>query len=226
MTNDGGASQSEFDPAVGPTSPPRRRWFQFSLATLLCITTFAACLASLWIMYRDLRASRDEVRKYRNELEYPAISDLRKIYARGVTTIEDDKRFWRIYLPSKPKFGLYASTEHIPVEGFPVSQESIPLEPGEHLLETSLYAPYADESERREIYCQIQIDGGTVATIKMRPGGATEAKRISTQKAADPGTPLILLRLRNMTTANDAHFTTNPNPQPCDGLMIWIEEAK
>ena len=49
---------NELDPAVGPTAPTRRWWFQFSLATLMWLTTFAACLAALWAMYRDLQTGQ------------------------------------------------------------------------------------------------------------------------------------------------------------------------
>ncbi len=81
------STPNEPDPAAPPL--PRRR-FQFSLATLLWMTTVVACLATVWAMYRELqrtkaelRAARDEVQKYRDETGYLDISDPNKLYARN-----------------------------------------------------------------------------------------------------------------------------------------------
>ena len=70
-------------------------------------------------MYRDLqqtkaelRASRDEVQKYRGEMGYLDISDPSKIYARGIRTMGATKWSWRIYLPGKPQFRLCISTNN------------------------------------------------------------------------------------------------------------------
>ena len=66
MTSDPEASMNEPDPIA---AAPRRRRLQFSLATLMWLTTLAACLAAVWGMYLLLEAGRAEVRLARAELQ-------------------------------------------------------------------------------------------------------------------------------------------------------------
>ena len=75
--------QQEVDPAAaGPPVSPRRR-FQYSLSTLMLLTTIAALLCAIFAMYRELKQARAEVRKYRGEMGYLEITDPKKIYAQG-----------------------------------------------------------------------------------------------------------------------------------------------
>ncbi len=45
----------------------------------------------------------------------------------------------------------------------------------------------------------------------------------NTQECVNPGSPLILLRWREDKSIKGSF---RQDPQPCDGIMIWIEEAK
>jgi hypothetical protein len=68
MSDDRYATSKEDEPAADAASLPRRR-FQFSLATLLWLTTVVACLAAVWGMYRKLEASRADVKKTTLDLQ-------------------------------------------------------------------------------------------------------------------------------------------------------------
>jgi hypothetical protein len=218
------ADQNEPDPSAA-APPLLRRRFQFSLATLLWLTTLVACVAALGITYRNLRETKRELQTARSllaicrvEMGYLDVSDPKKIYARGLRTMEPYKWSWRIYLPKKLRFKLHASIGGIPYEAVPSTSDSeILLMPGEHLIDVSAI-PSRDEKWK----LHIKLLDGPGADRDMPSGwndgcetvGVFETK----QEVVDSNSPLVLLRLRRIK--NVYYY------QPCNGLMIWIEEAK
>jgi hypothetical protein len=236
MTNDREASPNESDSTGGATPSSSSRRFQFSLATLLWLTTLAACLVALWSMYRELRqarnelrAARDEVQVYRGEMGYLDVSDPNKVYAHGIRTVETNKWSWRVHVPDKPNYRLCVATKRIPAEGIPPCNGSLSsLDSGEVLVDASAGAS-PDGKWRVTVKVTKRSGLGSVAyTVgtDMNPlAGATQGRSVdeTSQECLNPGSPLVLLRWRE---AKKRQGSVDWDPQPCDGIMIWIEEAK
>jgi hypothetical protein len=241
MTTDPKASMNEPDPLV---APPRRWRLQFSLATLMWLTTLACCLLAIWAMYRDLQqtkaearaqieqaqaelqAARNEVQKYRGEMGYLIIADAKKLYARGITT-RPNKWSWRVYLPPGRLYEIPVLTVGIPETGLPssASDAMVNLEPGEHIIDAAV-----EEGHNGKWHLHIVISDNIMPRIwdeEIQPirqdshsiGGVFERA----QQAADPQSGLILLQARKCKSQGGSYVS---DPQPCDGLMIWIKEMK
>ncbi len=233
MTNDSEASPNGLDHAASaaPLSPRRR--FQFSLATLLWLTTLAVCLAALWAMYRDLQkaeselqTARDEVQKYRGEMGYLEISDRNKIYARAIKTTTNDQWSWRFYLPQVERYQVLIATDRISTEGFPDQSASIGgISPGEHRLD-AFWEPGHDDKWR--LHDEFDRDGNVMDCV-MQPlnqNYAPEANGVvgADQVIGDPGVPFELIRYLTFTT--QAASGSEDRMERCDGLMIWVEPQK
>jgi hypothetical protein len=226
-----------------PPSPPLpRRRFQFSLATLLWMTTVVACLAALWVTYQNLRdtrrellAARSVIALQRAELGYLNIADdPSKFYARGIGTAEANRWLWRIHVPENQKFDLCMATKRVLLEGLPKSCERLSLYEfcppwGELFVEASA-GPAQDGKWHLAVQVTKRSSGASANVIasvsqecEMIPlaGRPIEGKGgvgVDSQQCLEPGSPLILARYREISMRDD--------PQPSDGVMIWIEEAK
>jgi hypothetical protein len=206
------------------------------------LMTLAACLAAVWGMHRGLETSRaeveraktelqearDEVQKYRGEMGYLIISDPKKIYARGITT-KPDRWSWRVYLPPGHVYEVPVSTVGVPKKGLPSSRNGtmLNLKPGEHTIEAA-----AEQARDDKWHLHIVISGDLLPNIfdtDMQPHGQDDSRSRQgvfqgIQQAADSATPLVLLRFQSYKTPNGDPTITPP--EPCDGLMIWIQEQK
>jgi len=232
MTNDSEVCAN----LVNPTAdvwPPRRLRFQFSLATLLWLTTLAVCLAALLAMYRelrqardDLRAARDEVQKYRGEMGFLDVTDRSKIYARGLKIISSANKWsWRVFVPQGRQFRLLLATSGIPATGFAVPEdtEGLGLPPGESLIDASV--------DSSELGWRIQLDSRHEFHTHMErqiqdPGAWISSSVVGEKYQIESGARegLALLRVRKDKTI--APGSNVIDTQPCDGFMIWIEEVK
>jgi hypothetical protein len=220
------ANQSEPDRAAAAPPTPRRR-FQFSLATLLWLTTLIACLVAMCVMYVELRRAREEIRKYRGEMGYLDVSDPNKLYAHGIRTEEMSKWSWRVYVPDKQKYELCMATKGIPIEGLPRSDHRLRLAYSGEILVNAFAGTALDGKWRLAVKVTKRTEFGAAASAtecqisplagNMIYGG--DGVGDDWQDRLNPGSPLILLRGREAKS-------TQVGPQPCDGVMIWIEEAK
>jgi hypothetical protein len=212
MTSGQVASPNEHTPA--PASPRRRR-FQFSLASLLWLTTVVACLCAVGTMYRTLKATkaeasaevqraeaevraiRVEIRRFRDEMGYLDITDPNKVYARRVRTVSGEGWAWRIYVPERPQFQLRAATSLIPAEGFPISEcRTWPIShPGTNLVDASVEEPLKGTSWLRvNIVHDIR---GMVETKPLASAYSESGSVFESLSTSDAESPLVLLRLRS-----------------------------
>ena len=160
-------------------------------------------------MYRDsagLAVTRSE-QKYRDELEYPDISDqgrsTRAVSRRSRTTNGLGESICR----NKPQFGLCASTEAHPGRRFSgFTSRTYSIGAGRASPRDVRYAQYADESASREIYCQIQIDGWNRGDDnRCRLGQCSELRLDVYQRTESSRSGIatgIVAVAENMTTAN------------------------
>ncbi len=241
MADEHGALRNGADSTIpSPAIPPRRWRFQFSLASLLWLTTVAACLAALWAMYRDLqqtkaelRASCDEVQKYRDEMGYLEVTDPKKVYVRGVRTMSASKWSWRAHCPAIPNSCFAYQHVQFQRTGFRPGKRAIILEPGERLLDAGIepgpggkwrfhFATFdgsVHDSEMEPLNSRFDL------TRDVQTIGVNETR----QEAAYPGLRLVLLQLRKMKITQgspDGPHSSTTDGEPCDGVMVWIEEHK
>jgi hypothetical protein len=242
MSSDQHASPNEPDPAVAAAAPPRLWRFQFSLATLLWLTTVVACLAAVGAMYQKLRARTAEakaeverakgelhtvwmeVQKYRGEMGYLDIADPTRLYAHAFRPTGNYKFSWRIYVPKRPVLRLCTSHKAIPWEEYPRPEGRMPiLEPGEHIIHVS-----AEPGRDGKWRSYVQVDNNFGEESEMVPlenSHASIQTTLSDERFASPNSPLVLLRVRKLMQLPGSPPDSNAR-RSCDGLMIWIEEAK
>jgi hypothetical protein len=227
MTAEPQATPTEPAPPTAATPRPRRR-FQFSLATLLWLTTLVACLAALWPMYQrlrkakeDLLSARAEISECHEEMSWPEVSDKTKVYARVARTWAEYSWNWRVYIPEQQSFRFCVSTSQIPVDGCPHWTDSIKLEPGVHWLGISLSSHTGT--------VELHTENTTRYTDQKMPTELNSpycAGIHGDQKLADAGDPLVLLKESKRATASlTPKGCDKSEATACDGLMIWIEPA-
>ena len=214
--------------AASPPVFPRRR-FQYSLSTLMLVTTIVALLAALLVTYRQREEARAEVKKFRGEMGYLDVADARKIYARSFRAPGDNRWAWRVYLPEKRKYRLYMSQTGIPQEGFPYHQCNTPIASGELLIDAA-----AQEGRNGKWRLCVHVrghedEGGFSTEMAPIPGNGWGSESVSSreQKTLAPDKPLVLLRGRKMKdvgTVPGRDFQTDPGPT--EGIMVWIEEER
>lgn len=227
--------------AVGSSAPPRRRRLQFSLASLLWLTTVVACLVALWVTYRQLATLRQELEQvhvrdlelrdqlqfYRGEIGGVDTSDPSKLFAAGGRWEPQDNRWaWRVCLPEKRQFRLCVATTRIPANGVPSGSSTL-LAPGGHSIVLTWKKPrnggpwtvWVGPVGKRGIVSNVQPLVGEATSQGVAPG---EELTVNAEK------PLVLLRLRKLKAIPGPPDSSSArdDPEPCDGLMIWIEEAK
>jgi hypothetical protein len=215
--------------ASSPTNPPAapRGRFQYSLSTLMLLTTIAALLCAVFAMYRELKQARAdrqaalaEVKKFRGEMGYLDITDRTKACARALRQAAEHRWSWRVYLPDKRKFTLTAATKWIPEKGLPgMSMYHAEMLPGEHFVDAS-----ANEGRDGKWRLYANIDGDFCASpgIEMTPlvGWCAPDPIQREQRTVEPGQPMVLLRLLQASPMQARGTAT------ADGIMIWIEEEK
>jgi len=227
---------------AGPANTRRRLPLRFSLATLILLATIVCLLVSLWTTSRRFREAtgeaerlRAEIRKYREEMGYLTISDPSKVHAIGVPALGNLKWQWRVYLPENRAFRVHVVTGGVPKEGVPPaprtsSGSTSTIRSGESLL-------YAEVQKGRGGEWVFHVEDGIgSSTLGIHQtherwlenfSGWIEQVRPGQTQAFEPGEPIVLLRLRVhefVEKTDDGRTSGHPPDEPCDGLMIWIDE--
>jgi hypothetical protein len=158
---------------------------------------------------------------------YLDVADPEKVYARRVRTMADYGWSWRIHVPQKPHFQLRTSTSGIPAEGFPTSKGWTINHPGENLVDASV-----EQSQNGTWYLRVKVVhdfSKQVETVPFDYSCSESGSVFQPLAISDPGSRLVLLRLRKSKLIQGGprgSLMATSDPQPCDGLMIWIEPTK
>ena len=112
------------------------------------------------------------------------------------------------------------------MDGVPDKQNyMVVFQAGEHLIDSS-----TGEDRDGQWRCHVNVsgEGGISSAMPALREFTGEGVSAQHEETVDPGTPLVLLRLRNgkVTAEANGGQSTSEDPQPCDGLMIWIEPQK
>jgi hypothetical protein len=228
----------------------RRFVARFSLLTILLLFALVGCGLTIWQLWREVKPLRDEVRHLRNVAGFLTIDDPTRVHAIRAQTSEQDVWRWRVHIPEGGKFFLHVQPEKVPLQGLPERPyplPGLPLKSGENSMELRL-SPSAEKPNQLDARL-VWNGGGSVGnwpfTLEERDqnwienditGGRTDTwpKTLLTTESVEPGEPMVLLRLRAtdyyaMTRDDDGkpkEIGFRPFEQPCDGLMIWIDEQQ
>lgn len=210
-------TQQQIDVAV-----PRRARLQYSLATLMWVTTAVACVCALVAMYRRMHRAESEVLRYRDEMGYLEIGDPRNVYARMLRQVGSNKWTWRVYLPAGHAFQFCTATERIPVHGLPAGRDALPAQAaGEQLIDVDVV------EESPGLHRFMLRYSGNYHTIRLRSDGWDCWFVTERQEVATTNHPLVLMRVRCHKTGKAAsgQAIASSASEPCDGLMLWIERT-
>jgi len=237
------ADMSQADPA----NTRRRLPLRFSLATLILLATIVCLAVSLWTTSRRFRQAtleaetlRAEIQKYREEMGYLTISDPSKVHAIGVHAHGNFKWQWRVYLPENRRFWMHVVTGGVPQRGVPApgtsSRSAWMVESGQSLF----YAAVEKDQRDNWVFCVDEGNSGSASQtgihqaheqwLERGVGWTTEQVTPGRTQTFEPGQPIVLLRLRvheSVEKAEDGTTSTSSREpeEPCDGLMIWIDET-
>ena len=236
-------------PGNGGQAAPASRWrgprLRYSLATLILLATIVCLLVALWTTSRRFQEAtveaemlRSEIRKYREEMGYLTISDPSKAHAIGVPAHDSLKWQWRVYLPENRRFRLHVVTGGVPNDGVRGTGRRSGSESMIRSGESLLYAAVQKDHRGKWVFRVEEGDSGRGSTTVIQPtderwieggsGWSTQQVNPGRTQSYEPGEPIVLLRLRGHEIGektDDGRTSGHPPDEPCDGLMIWIDET-
>lgn len=230
---------------------PSRFNFRFSVLSLLLIVTLAAVTTSHVLLSRRnaalaarIREQQKTIRAQNDKLGQLTVDDPEQVHILDTSAREMPGRLpetfeWEMYAPPKTRWRVFWATKKIPASG--ISMERL----GGDLLQSPIDRTRFDVSIRRPVANGLnsRLDlrfESQVWKVELDPVEATwldENTAISWEGAGgthywDHATqsfksdqPVVLLRVRRQSFVG-AIGGVEDNPNPCEGLMIWLEPAK
>jgi hypothetical protein len=150
-----------------------------------------------------------------------------------VPTFEDLTWRWRVHVPERSRQRIAFSGGQIPVKGFSGRSASTQLPAGDYLLTAIVRRNHLNKWT-----LTVGHSDGAISTsiadehadwLGDGPGFARGWSKSQTgQNEAElcgPGEKLTLLRLRVMVLSADGK-SSHSNDEPCDGVLIWIDDER
>lgn len=222
---------------------PRR----FSLGQMFVVVTLVACFIALATMQRQLARLQVENARYRRELGHLEVTDPSLLYAVGLPQTEDWLWQWRLYVPKDGQYVLGVAARGIPMDGLPakakdfypkgnqsgyyngglqLSTYSLNIGPDPYVILRTRLAKALNGSWQVRIaasngwHCSVGL--GEKEPVWLRQH-SSEYVSEGQPVCGNRRQPLTLLRHRIMENRRPGEWT---DPEgPCEGLMIWIDEA-
>lgn len=216
---------------------------RFSLATLLLIITIIALTIAFFNATSALTKARSELTTLRNELRILDPSETDKMRAIEIPAFGQSQWRWKIDLPDNEKFVLRWAYNDIPAD------DSMPTQIDPVFNHPKFYAPELPSDEFTLLISAHEQDGrwylGVTTESSSGSGGMdfeTEMKANDSSWLARHGgncihalagkqetavnpidTSFVLLRYRKGLSPKPGVTAMDPNPT--DGVLIWIEHA-
>lgn len=216
---------------------------RFSLANLLLFATIVALATALFITSSQLAKARIELSTLRNEMRVLDPSETDKMRAINVPAFGRNQWRWRIKLPENEKFVLRWAFDNIPAD------DSLPKNIDETYNPPMFFAPELPNDEFLLSIGALEEDGNWLLGVKtesVRGIGdmdfATEMKANDSSWLAKRGgnsihkltgqrktevnpidSAFVLLRYRKGLSPTPGVSSMDPNPT--DGILIWIERV-
>lgn len=203
--------------------------FRFSLRSFFLVL-FVGCLigSNIFTAFENSRL-RQTNQKLQAELGHLVVGDPTRLHAVAVDTHEELTWRWRLHVPEGKSFQLRVATQQVPDSGLPGGSGAFELAEGDYTLTAAIRQDHLQKwrlSVRSQVgtfrllfsddHSQWIVDSPGAITEQAGSGGIT--------KSLEPGELMVLLRHRTMQRQADGSSTTVA--EPCDGVMIWIDEKK
>lgn len=235
---------------IAAQAPPKRRWrVQFSLGTLILLTTLAGAVMGLFFVSRQADALRAENRVLRDQVGVLTVLDPAKVNVIAGKTTDELRWRWRVYLPGDSSRQYCLCYAFHDVNNRPADDDSyrdllgqkpsdFPQRAGEVKF---LFGNDAGVELTVEVACERMLDGSWKADVITwhAPNGAVHQevalprdarwlqrpRHYSGWQAGSPGTktfdPQAPIPLLRLIESKDA-----PTDTDNDGLLLWIEKAR
>jgi hypothetical protein len=212
---------------------------RFSIWRLLGLTLIVALVASNYVAYMRLREVEPALEKLRNEVGELTVRDETQLHAIAVPSFEDATYRWRIHLPKGRQFAMHIiAHDKIPDVGLPeggsfntFSTQFFDEQTGLGEVLQTVAVNKDAQGRWRIIQAAGRSEGWQYLPEHFQSWLAPPSYGRSTYKAGkgetvavDVGEPLILLRIRKTKNLGGGTMTTEP--EPTEGLVVWIEEVK
>ncbi len=191
---------------------------QWSLKTILLLTTLAAILVAWWQNGQsrsELKQKISLARRYLNEL---VVDDPQQFAATKLSPTWYGTNEWNVHLPSGHRYQLHFAVSNIDDSNFPEAIKSIAIESGRHSIEINTNNASINHG------FQLVVDRSTTETIVSQPiqktyaSSSTGINQCGQQSITQP---LVLYRLRFLTPSANGSYRTATGPT--EGLLVWIE---
>jgi hypothetical protein len=215
---------------------------RFSLATLLLVTTVIALSVALFNATSALTKARSELSKLRNEIRTLDPLETDKMRAIEIPAFGQNQWRWKIDLPDDEKFVLrwayndIAADDSMPTQIDPVFNHpkfhAPELPDDEFILLVSAFEQNGEwflgvktesASGRGEMDFATEMKANDSSWLAKRGGNGIHALAGKRKTATNPiETPFVLLRYRKGLSPSPGVTAMDPNPT--DGMLIWIEQ--
>lgn len=227
--------------------------FRFSLRALFLVILVAGVIFSHIVTSWRLKEARldaalaeqrvDTVMVENEELRYRLgnleIKDPSRLYAVASPFFAQEtlKWRWQVYVPG-PGYRLRGASRAIPAEGFPEPDDLDfgELPEGEFTIEASVVRDPLDRWGLAVSCLGRDIVKNNACPILMRSAMTIDKtheewlfdllgleEKYARRESVAQGEPLVLIRTRRFKKISETFSQVNPDP--CDGIMLWIEQA-
>ena len=211
---------------------------RFSLASLFLLVALVALSTALFTTTSQLTNARAELIKLRNEIRVLDPSKPNQMRAIAIPAFGRNQWRWRVDLPDNEKFVLRWAYNGIPFDkSLPIEADSSfrpPTLPSDEFL-LSIAAVQEDGQWMLGVSTQSTSGVGEVdfttpmnandSTWLARRGGKSVDQLAGERETENHqvDSPFVLLRFRKALTPSSG--VTEQDPQPTDGILVWIEKA-
>ena len=212
---------------------------RLSLASILLLTTIVALAVSHVITSQKLVRVQNEMNALLVDLRPFGSQTDDRMFARILPTQSPQMLWrWKIQLPKKGRYRLRSLIGDVPATGYPAEggatdpvfhKDFLLLDGGSPSLLSVQISNY-NKSGKWEILAKTPDRQLCLPIVNMTPWlvqrtGYTIAEGMDEMKtqSADVGQPLQLIRMRKAASVSGA---VSPDPNPTDGILLWIERIE
>ena len=234
-------------------SEPKAGRFRYSLRAMFLFILVAGVIFSHVVTSWRLNEARVDVAAANQRVDAVMAENEHLRYRMGVLEIKDPSRLyaiaspffaqetlkwrWQVYVPG-PGYRLRGASRAIPEEGFPkpADLDSGDLPKGEFTIEASVVRDPLDRWDLAVCCRGRYMAEYSACPILMQPRmpiDTTHAEwllgfpgfedKYARRESVARGEPLMLLRLRRFKQISETFSQVDPDP--CDGIMLWIEQT-
>ena len=206
---------------------------KFSILTLLLATTIFGLTVSLIFTNKRLAQKSSQLDSLLSEVRHLNIEDDNEIHVVNIPGFGENSWRWRIFLPNDRQFRLRSAYNNVPKLSLPSNPPDnyrCALPSGEFILTATIHESdgkwmltfNAERNGNSKLTYKTNVRAKNTRWLEQSSGNPTYLAGQFESVARTPDKPFILLSHRNGFRPTPNTFTSDPNPT--DGVMIWIQE--